>query len=330
MPLVYSENSAPSIQEAGSSINNKIASKAQIRPIRIGLVNSMPDAAFEATERQFLRLIGSEPVLQIEPILISPTSIKHDDKIAKHIRAYYTPIDHAQRWGLDGIIFTGANIPNGPMHNFPSWWELTNLMDWAENNVVSTITSCLATHIIMKHRYHVDRILQKEKVLWLFPHEIVDDDHPLVHNMNSDIWVPHSRWNDISEEEFLKQGHKILMKNSTVGVQLAVSRDFKLVMLQGHPEYDTTSLAREYLRDKRQWNTHEPQNYMTPQLRALSPHESITNHDLKKECILKNNWVDSASIFFARWIALVYRLTNYDVHKQYMSGIDPNDPLKGI
>ncbi len=70
--------------------------------------------------------------------------------------------------------------------------------------------------------------------------------------MNSDIWVPHSRWNDISEEEFLKQGHKILMKNSTVGVQLAVSRDFKLVMLQGHPEYDTTSLAREYLRDKRQ------------------------------------------------------------------------------
>ncbi len=47
-------------------------------------------------------------------------------------------------------------------------------------------------------------------------------------------------------------------------------------------------------------------------------------------CALKNNWVDSASIFFARWIALVYRLTNYDVHKQYMDGIDPSDPLKGI
>lgn len=119
MPLVYSKNSAPSIQEVGSSISKTIARKAQIRPIRIGLVNSMPDAAFEATEQQFLRLIGSEPVLQIEPILISPNGTKHDERITKHIHRYYTPSNLAQESGLDGIIFTGANIPNGPMHHVP-------------------------------------------------------------------------------------------------------------------------------------------------------------------------------------------------------------------
>lgn len=97
MPLIYSPDSAPSIQETGAFIHAKIAHKSQIRPIRIGLVNTMPDAAFEATERQFLRLIGSEPVLQVEPILMSPESTKHDSKITKHIDTYYTPIDQAQK-----------------------------------------------------------------------------------------------------------------------------------------------------------------------------------------------------------------------------------------
>ena len=32
-------------------------------------------------------------------------------------------------------------------------------MNWAQTSVVSTLTSCLATHAVMKYKFNVDRTL---------------------------------------------------------------------------------------------------------------------------------------------------------------------------
>lgn len=98
-------------------------------------------------------------------------------------------------------------------------------------------------------------------------------------------------------------------------------------MFQAHPEYETSSLAREYLRDKREGKTHEPTGYITDELRKLDPYEKIGTDALIEKGELENNWNDSAKVLFARWMGLVYRLTNFDIKKQYMDGIGREDPI---
>ena len=54
---------------------------------------------------------------------------------------------------------------------------------------------------------------------------------------------------------------KILAKSS-IGVHLAVSSDlFRIVFFQGHPEYDTISLLKEYKRDVALYLEHKELSY---------------------------------------------------------------------
>ena len=58
---------------------------------------------------------------------------------------------------------------------------------------------------------------------------------------------------------------------------------------------------------------------MNPALYNLDPRDEYTNLELEKHGKLKNNWRDSSQVMMARWIALVLKLTNQDIHKQYMN-----------
>ena len=56
-------------------------------------------------------------------------------------------------------------------------------------------------------------------------------------------------FNQITKEQFNIVGAKILVENSN-GVHIAISPDLlKIVFFQGHPEYDTISLLKEYKRE---------------------------------------------------------------------------------
>ncbi|MGB5738321.1 MAG: homoserine O-succinyltransferase, partial [Woeseia sp.] len=62
MPLV-AHNNLPSYQRLSDEgqilLGGERAVHQDIRELHIGLLNMMPDAALEATERQFLRLVGA-------------------------------------------------------------------------------------------------------------------------------------------------------------------------------------------------------------------------------------------------------------------------------
>ena len=83
----------------------------------------------------------------------------------------------------------------------------------------------------------------------VFSHQVIDRDHPLISGVSTRFDIPHSRFNEVSESQFDEAGVKILAKSS-IGVHLAVSPDlFRIVFFQGHPEYDTISLLKEYKRE---------------------------------------------------------------------------------
>ena len=114
MPLV-AHNALPSFakleQEGLRVLSQKAADQQDIRELHIGLLNMMPDAALEATERQFLRLIGaSNPIAQFFVHPFTLDALPRDASARAHIDKYYESFDSVKAQGLDALIITGANV----------------------------------------------------------------------------------------------------------------------------------------------------------------------------------------------------------------------------
>jgi homoserine O-succinyltransferase len=68
--------------------------------------------------------------------------------------------------------------------------------------------------------------------------------------MQSPFSVAHSRWNELDEQALLSAGYTILTRSDAAGVDLFVKMRKRLFLFfQGHPEYQSKTLLREYRRD---------------------------------------------------------------------------------
>ena len=336
MPLV-AHNDLPSferLREEGRTVLAPGRAEAQeIREMHIGLLNMMPDKALEATERQFLRLIGeSNQIAQFYVHIFTLPELVRGDEAKAYIEKYYENFDDIKKAGLDALIITGANVEGADLTQESFWEPLQDVMGWAWNNVTSTICSCLATHAVMQFKYGKPREPRGEKLWGVYKHRVMDRAHPLVKGMNTLFDAPHSRFNRISTEQFSDAKMKVLAASDDAGVHMAVSPDgFRLLCFQGHPEYDTISLHKEYVRELKRFEAGElpetplyPEHYYSDDLiTRLKAGDSDADFD----SILENTWRDSARTVVGNWIGQVYQVTNVDRTKQFMDGVDPDDPL---
>ena len=167
-----------------------------------------------------------------------------------HIDKYYEPFEKLSEEGLDALIITGANVAHPDLAQEPFWDPLIGVIDWALENVTSVLCSCLATHAVMQFHHGQKRRPLPAKRWGVFPHRVMKPRHPLVNDVNTLFDVPHSRFNDISRAQFEAAGLHVLVESEPAGVHLAVSPDgLRVVYFQGHPEYDTVSLLKEYKRE---------------------------------------------------------------------------------
>lgn len=333
MPLVAYKD-LPSFErlkkEGRTILPPERAQHQDIREMHIGLLNMMPDAALQATERQFFRLVGESN--QIAQLYVHPFTlpeIERSDDTKAYIAKYYEPFEKLQDEGLDALIVTGANVKNPALEDNEFWEPLKKVFDWGWNNVTSTMCSCLATHAVMQFKYNQKRSALPDGKLWgVYHHRVMDRTHPLVRNMNTVFDVPHSRFNQITTDQFKQAEMKILIKSKDAGTHMAVSPDgFRLICMQGHPEYDTISLMKEYQRDLKLFEAGTisskpalPQNYCEQDIM-----QKISGGNME-DC-LENTWRDSARSILASWIGLVYQVTNLDRAQQFMDGVDPDNPL---
>jgi homoserine O-succinyltransferase len=182
----------------------------------------------------------------------------------------------------------------------------------------------------------------------VYPHRVVDRSHPLVADVNTLFDVPHSRFNQIDREQFERAGLHVLVESEVAGVHLAVSEDlFRIVFFQGHPEYDTVSLLKEYKREVTRFIRGErpdypplPENYLRPREQAiLEEYKERVLDSLGRRASppefpealvatrLDNTWHDTAEAVIDNWIGKVYQLTHLDRRIPFQDGVDPNDPL---
>jgi homoserine O-succinyltransferase len=240
-------------------------------PIRIGIVNNMPDAALAATERQFTRLLESAPCqFGIDIRLFYLPEIARGEAARMQLQARYAPIDTLPGAGIDALIVTGCEPVRSSLADEPYYPSLTKLIDWAKDNTISTIWSCLAAHAAVLHLDDVRRQKLPRKLTGVYEFERMSD-HPLLRGITGPVRVPHSRLNGLSSDDLVGHSYELLTYSNKAGVDGFVKMYGSLfVFLQGHPEYEHDSLYREYRRDVGRFLFDQkdeyplvPQNYLT-------------------------------------------------------------------
>ena len=348
MPIVKN-SSLPAftrlLKEGKPILESSRADTQDIRALHIGFCNLMPDAALEATERQWFRLIGESS--RVAQIFIHPFTLpvfERGDDAKAHIEKYYETFESLKSQGLDALIVTGANEETNPhVSDIETWHPLKELLEWSYNNVASTICSCLASHALMTY-YHNQKPSWRDTKKWgVFSHKVMDRSHPLMRGMNTKFDVPHSRFSQINKSQFEAADMDILAEGDEECVHLAVSKDgFRQICLQGHPEYDMFSLLKEYKRDVGWYQdgmTKEyspfPENYFGKQAQEILNNvkdkiivgEKVDFPEDVIEPLLENTWADSARSFMASWMGHVYQTTHVERSKQFMDGVNPDNPL---
>jgi homoserine O-succinyltransferase len=293
--------------------------------ITVGLVNNMPDAAFDTTERQFAELIrAAAPDRVVLLKLFVIPELPRSEAIRRALAAKYRSVTALWDAPLDGLIVTGTEPRAKKLSDEPYWHSLSTLVDWARVHTFSTIWSCLAAHAAVFHADGIERCALPQKQFGVFDCRLAND-HPMTQHFPEPLWVPHSRYNGLSEAALASCNYRILTRSDTAGVDAFAKQDGSFFLyFQGHPEYDADTLLREYRRDVARFLKGEravypalPLNYLEAdaaaqaeafRARAVACRASGLISDFPERALaagLKNPWRAAALGFYAKWIAFL-------------------------
>jgi homoserine O-succinyltransferase/O-acetyltransferase len=230
--------------------------------VHIGLINNAGDGALQSTERQFLTLLDAAAEgVAVHLSFFALPDVPRNDVGWRRIGTFYSSIEDLWNLRLDGLIVTGMEPRAATLEEEPYWASMTRVLEWAEQNTHSTIWSCLAAHAAVFHRDGIARRRLGAKRCGVFKCTQVSD-HSLVAGIRSGFAMPHSRWNDLSEDELTACGYRILLRANGAGADTFVKQDKSLfVFFQGHPEYEARTLLHEYARDVRRYLGRECETY---------------------------------------------------------------------
>ncbi|WP_147613135.1 homoserine O-acetyltransferase MetA [Treponema pectinovorum] len=276
------------------------ASKQDIRPLKIAIVNLMPTK--ETTETQLLRLLGNTP-LQIDISLVRMEKHESTHVSGEHLEKFYIPSSDIFKNKYDGMIITGAPVEQLPFEDVDYWSELCQIMDYAKKNVFSTLFICWGAQAGLYHNYGIEKFALDKKAFGIFENHKILESEPLLRGFDDFFPVPTSRHTSVKRNLILNEKKlQVLAENQDAEITLTKSNDNRLIFMMGHLEYDTETLSKEYFRDKEKGlNIDVPLNYFPGDDPAKKP---------------KNSWRSTAHLFFSNWLNYyVYQETPYDIEK---------------
>ena len=219
--------------------------KPDAQPLTIGLVNSMAASGMAVTYEQFsTALADTGYAFKLRHLTLKDERDAPPD---------CTPIEFPGK-EIAALIVTGMEPVENDLRNEWLWPRLVSLHDWCERNSIPVIWSCLSAHAAVLHS---DRILRRRldtKLSGVFGCERVASHHALLQAMPEYWECPHSRYNDLAEEDLVARGYTILSRAGSAGVDIFTRTDgTPFFYFQGHPEYQHDTLLREFMRDKRRF-----------------------------------------------------------------------------
>lgn len=231
--------------------------------LRIAFINNMPDSALEDTEVQFFELLdaasGNIPVLLD---LYSLPGVPRGERGQQHLNSFYFGANDLLNSRFDAVIMTGTEPRQPNLRNEPYWSVLANVLDWAESNTFSTVLSCLAAHAGVLHSDGIERCPLNDKQFGVFDFA-KSANHPLIGGTGQPVRFPHSRWNEVQADALAACGYLVLSQSAEGGVDSFVKKKKQSLFLhfQGHPEYGSQTLLKEYRRDIKRFLKRERETY---------------------------------------------------------------------
>lgn len=300
-------------------------SKSKDSPLVLGLINNMPDSALEATEAQFSKLLGAAAGdREVRLRLSYLPEVARGREAQTYLVGNYWTLEALQHEPPDALIVTGAEPLAVEINQEPYWQRFTEVLEWADRNTVSSIWSCLAAHAAVQHLSGIQRQRFSEKCCGVFEHSLLEG-HWLNKAVPAPFLIPHSRWNNLPLDRLRQAGYAIASESSLVGANVfTLQRNSALVFLQGHPEYETGTLLREYRRDISRFlsgvQTHYPnlplgyfsqaaiQRLNKFRERAVT-HPStdlISKFPFESELHeLKHTWGNGSTVLYENWLSLI-------------------------
>ena len=294
-----------------------------VEPLRIALINNMPDSALEDTEVQFFELLESAAgELPVSLKLYSLPDLPRSEAGEQHLRNFYHGIGELLKSRFDGIIMTGTEPRQADLRDEPYWPGLTEVLEWAERNTASTVLSCLAAHAGVLHSDGIPRHRLSDKQFGVFEYKKAGR-HALTDHAGDAMRIPHSRWNEVRADALTACGYEVLTESADAGVDLFVKKkkDSLFVHFQGHPEYSVRTLLKEYRRDIRRFLKRERETYPTmPEgyfdaeaARALADFRRMVESDPCEDLLaefpeaavtraLQGTWQASATTVYRNWL----------------------------
>jgi len=274
------------------------ASRQDIRPLQIGLLNLMPNKI--RTESQIARLIGASP-LQVELTLVRIGSHKSKNTTEEHLLDFYNTWDEIKDRKFDGFLITGAPIETLEFADVSYWNELEKILDWTTTNVHSSFFICWGAMAAIKHFYGVPKYELGQKAFGVYRHRNLKSTSPYLSGFSDDFQIPVSRWTEVRSSDIRQHDAlDILMESDVTGPCLIHEEAGNRLYIFNHIEYDSSSLKEEYDRDVANGTPIEvPHNYYPSDNPELPP---------------QNRWRSHAHLLFGNWINQVYQGTPYDIN----------------
>lgn len=278
-------------------MTEKRAVKQDIRPLKIAIINLMPTK--EVTETQLLRLLGNTP-LQIEISLVRMENHKSKNTDKSYLDKFYIPSTEIFKQKFDGMIITGAPVEQIDFESVDYWKELCSIMDYAKDNVYSTLFLCWGSFAGLYHYYGINKYPLEKKMSGIFMNERTTDSEPLLRGFDDTFPIPQSRHTTLKKEDILKcKNLSILAESAEAGVTIIKSKDNRQIFMTGHLEYDTMTLSQEYFRDiDKGMKVPLPKNYFPTNNVSRMP---------------TSYWRATAHLFYSNWLNYyVYQATPFN------------------
>jgi len=272
------------------------AVRQDIRPLRIGLLNLMPDKP--KTEAQFARLLGATP-LQVELTLVQLASHQPKTTPAEHMRAFYRTWDDVRPQKFDGFIVTGAPVETLPFESVAYWDELRRIFDWTRTHTHRCLTICWGAQAAVQHFHGVPKHNLPAKRWGVYRHRNLAPSSAYLRGLSDEVEVPVSRWSEVRRADLPANGAlRVLLESEESGLSMLEDVETGALHMFDHLEYEAASLGAEYQRDRAaNPATPVPVNYFPGDDPARAP---------------ANRWRSHAHLFFANWLNAIYQTTPFD------------------
>jgi homoserine O-succinyltransferase len=168
--------------------------------------------------------------------------------------------------------------------------------------VHSCLNICWGAQAALQHFHGVPKHVLPLKRSGVYAHRNLDPTSPYLRGLSDEIDIPVSRWSEVRPEDLPADGAlKVLLDADGSGLCLLEDPVRRSLHMFNHLEYEATTLAEEFARDR----AADP---ATP-----APLHYFPGDDPRRPPL--NRWRSHAHLLFSNWINQIYQTTPFDLEQ---------------